>query len=254
MKFRFLATRSGLVVMAGILAAAGSISYAAIRSTTGFDASFMAVEASYGLSILHEAGDTLVPLENLAFGDVVQGERTSAHFIVRNDGNARTRLIFNVRHGTGDGVVFEPTERCAVPGPEVAPRLHSALEDEAARHLRMAHQNIHEELGEIDSEAEETTHQQFHSRLEERLRHLLSEPIEGGEVDGLRHRVAGQKVNVPGLATFCFIVAPHNPDRGPVLAPDGVVGVRVVLHADPNVPANELQVFTILVNAHDLFD
>ena len=252
--FRFMTTRAGLIVMAGILAAAVPLTYAAVRSTTGFDASFMAVEASYGLSILHEEGEALLPLENLAFGDVVRGESTSAHFIVRNDGNARTKLDFNVRHGSGDGTVFEPTEHCAVPAQEVAPWLHPALEDELAHDLRMAHQNVHEELGEIDSEEEERAHHRFHARLEERVQHLQAERFERGEVDGPRRRVAGQLVNIPGLARFCFAVAPHNPGRGPVLPPGEVVGVRVVLHADPDVPTNELQVFTILVNGHDLFD
>ena len=96
---RFFVTRAGVVLTVVVLLTGASMAYAMIRSTTDLPGSFVAVEAAYGLSIV-DSGDQ--PLTALEFGEVIQGERASQRFAVRNDGNTRVRLGFRVRAGDGE--------------------------------------------------------------------------------------------------------------------------------------------------------
>ena len=106
---RFLMTKAGLLVVVALLMAGASIAYAMVRSTTELPGSFVAVEATYGLSILGKDGE---PLQALKFGEVVQGERDYESFAARNDGNVRVKLGFRVKVGDGEDNIFVATERC----------------------------------------------------------------------------------------------------------------------------------------------
>ena len=214
---------------------------AVTRFTAELPASFVAIEATYALSILDANGQ---PLGALAFGEIVQGDRGFASFGVRNDGNTATRLGFRIRTGDGQGDMYLPTARCQLPNRD-RPQA-SALPPEAARELRRAHQAIHEELGEIDTDEERHRHQQFHLELEERIRHLSAEQQ---DVEA-QHRVVGQRIDVPSVASLCFVVAPGRQEQ-PVLVPPGAtVPVVVTLGADPDVAVARHD-FTILVDAQD---
>ena len=149
----------------------------------------------------------------------------------------------------GNNNVFEPTEHCAVPGPQTQPRPLPVVEEEVALKLREWHRSFHEELGELDTPEKEEKHLQFHRELEERMRDFQAQ----GNVspDGVRpiNRLVGQRIDVPSLTSFCFIAGPQ---RGAIVVPpDGRVGVGVIIDTDPDV-ALGLQEFTILVDAHDL--
>ena len=77
---KVLTTRGGVLLLAAMVIAGASIAYAAIRATVSLDASFVAIEATYGLSIINKTGDALTALE---FGSIVQGEASRASFGVR---------------------------------------------------------------------------------------------------------------------------------------------------------------------------
>ena len=81
----------------------------------------------------------------------------------------------------------------------------------------------------MSSSEERVHHEQFHREIEERIRHLL------GEQDRPQIRIAGQRIDIPGVASLCFVVAPQNEDRRPLLPPGGGVPVAVVLEANPDV-------------------
>ena len=86
---KVMATRGGVVVLAAMVIAGASIAYAATRATATLDTSFVAVEATYGLSIINRTGDALTSLE---IGSIVQGEASRASFGVQNDGNTMAKL------------------------------------------------------------------------------------------------------------------------------------------------------------------
>ncbi len=109
---RILATKAGIALIVATALAGASIAYAVTRFTAGLPASFVAIEATYALSILHADGQ---PLGALAFGEIVQGDRGFASFGVRNDGNTATRLGFRIRTGDGQGDIYVPTARCQLP-------------------------------------------------------------------------------------------------------------------------------------------
>ena len=243
---RFFATKAGVALTVVMLLAGASVAYAMVRSTTELPGSFVAVEATYGLSILDAEGQPLTALE---FGEVVQGDRATQRFGVRNDGNTRAKLGFRVRAGDGKNNVFEPTEHCAVPGPQDQPRPLPAVGEDVGLKLREWHRSFHEDMGELDTPEKEEKHQQFHKELEEKNREFTAQ----GNVspDGVRpsHQLTGLRIDVPGLTSFCFVAGPQR--DAIVLPPGGMIGVGVIIQTDPDVVLG-LQEFTILVDAHDL--
>lgn len=242
---RVLATRGGVVLLAALVIAGASIAYAAIRATTTLDASFVAIEATYGLSIIDKTGDAQT---SLSFGNIVQGEGSRASFGVRNDGNTRAKLGFRVQHGDN---VFLSSGDCAVPIRHPAASTNVKISDRVAQELRAAHEEFHKKLGTLDTPEKKAEHEKFHKMLAEKTRHLQ------GELQGAKHsvrkpsRLRGHSVEVPGLAKFCFAVAPSESDHPWVLGPGQKAGVVVTLHTDPQVALQEHK-FKILVDSNDL--
>ena len=134
---RYIVTRAGLVLVAVAVLAGASIAYAITRSTTELPSSFVAIEATYGLTVL-DSGDQ--PLASLEFGEVVQGENDHASFVVRNDGNVRVKLGLRVRH---NATIYEATEACTLPGRSRP----ASLSSDRAQHLRKEYQVLHDKLG-----------------------------------------------------------------------------------------------------------
>ena len=225
-KMRMAATKAGVVLVLAVLLGGVSIVYGVARFTGELPASFVAIEATFDLTIIGEDRESLGALD---FGEVVQGDIAAASFGVRNDGNTTTRLGFRVRTGDANGTIYTPAARCALPEHDRAQESDRALPPDIAEELRRHHAALHEELGEIDTEEERVHHEQFHREMEERIRHLL------GEQDRPQIRIAGQRIDIPGVASLCFVVAPQNEDRRPLLPPGGGVPVAVVLEANPDV-------------------
>ena len=241
----FLVKRSGVVLVVAILITGGSIAYAMIRSTTELPGTFVAVEASYGLAILTGDGQPLAALE---FGEVVQGDRALRSFAVRNDSNTPVKLGFRVRTGDGTAVAIEPSGRCALSGPAGGPRSQTGLKKEVAQKLRERHHILHEQLGTIDTPAKREQHEKFHQELAQAIRKRV-----GDQGNSRPPQLVGQRVGVPGTATFCFVVPHRDRDRPAILPPGGLARVAVELRAHPDVPLG-LQQVTFLVDAHDLFE
>ena len=225
---RYIATRAGLVLAAVAVLGGASIAYAITRSTTEVPSSFVAVEATFGLTVLH-SGDQ--PLAALEFGEVVQGEDSRTSFAVRNDGNARVQLGLRVRH---NATIYGTTESCVLTRQTRA----TSLASDQAQQLRKEHQALHDKLGTLDTAEKRQIHEKLHARLDEirKNTHLSV--------------VKGHRITVPSLATFCFVVAPGHPKVAAALPPGGKVPVVVGLRADPDVTLG-LQQFTILVDAND---
>ena len=242
---RFVTSRLVLAVLVVALLAGASIAYAAIRSTSDLPGSFLAVEATWGLAIL-DSGDQ--PLVGLDFGEVVQGESALRSFVVRNDGNTRTRLAFRIRTGDATTIV-EPTGRCRLRVPDRPDALQRDSAQGTGAELRRAHHEFHERLGTIDSPEKETKHDEFHKALEERVRLLAEGPVPSRPIRS--QGAVGQLIEMTGVASFCIVVAPHRSGGHIVLAPGMKVPVAVRLNASPDVSL-ERHNFTILADAHDL--
>ena len=237
---RFLTSRGGLALIVAMALAGGSITYALTRTTSELPGSFVAVEATYGLSIM--TGDHK-PLLALAFGEVVQGEIVHKSFVVKNDGNSRITLGFRVKTGDGQSTTYASTGSCALTGLDT----HQTRQGFAplfADQLHRAHRDFHTSLGGIDSLEERERHEKFHQELGKKLR---------SHKTGIKrlHQIQGQAIDVPGLARFCFVVAPPHNSEPILLAPGSQLRVVAELRTDPDVPQG-LQQFTILVDAHDL--
>ena len=238
---RVLATRGGVVLLAALVIAGASIAYAAIRATTTLDASFVAIEATYGLSIIDKTGDAQT---SLSFGNIVQGEGSRASFGVQNDGNTRAKLVFRVQHGDN---VFLSSGDCAVPIRHPAASTNVKISDRVAQELRAAHEEFHKKLGTLDTPEKKAEHDKFHKMLAEKTRHLQGSGDQARKLSRLR----GHSVDIPGLAKFCFAVAPSKSDHPWVLGPGQKAGVVVTLHTDPQVALQEHK-FKILVDSNDL--
>jgi len=263
---RLVATKAGIALIVAVALAGASIAYAVTRFTTELPASFVAIEATYALSILDAEGE---PLGGLEFGEVVQGNVAFASFAVRNDGNTAASLAFRIRTGDGEGNVYASTARCVLPDRN-RPSRDNSLPEDIAQELRHAHQAVHAELGEIDTDEQRERHEQFHRDLEERIRHVLGNQPTQRDVAPIVDRIVGQRIDIPGVAGLCVVVAPRSPERRLLLSPGGAVPVApsrsperrlllppggtvpvaVMLSADPDV-AVARQDFTILVDAQD---
>ena len=91
-------------------------------------------------------------------------------------------------------------------------------------------------------------HEKLHKELEQAIRK------QGGDKGNSRPlQLVGQRVEVPGVATFCFVVLHRDRDRHAVLPPGALTRVAVRLQAHPDVPLG-LQQVTFLVDTHDLFE
>ena len=246
---KFLTTKAGLVFFVVLAVAGVSATYAATRYTAELPASFTPVEATYGLAILDGEGN---PLDHLNFGEIVQGEAARGALVVRNDGNVRTRLGFGVRY---QDLTYEVSERCAVPVPQRQLDLLPEVElpEGILEKIRERERAFRAELGEIDSDEKRHALEKFRRELREYIADQLEDDLE--EIrDHLKRprRIVGQKVVVPGLASFCFLVTPSHPGRPPMVAPEHQVPVGVGVFTDPDVPlVEEGHNFTILVHAQD---
>ena len=189
------------------------------------------MEATYGLAIL-DSGDQ--PLAGLDFGEVVQGESALRSFVVRNDGNTRTRLGFRVKTGD-ETTIAEPTERCALRVPDRPGVLQRDTDPGIGEDLRRIHQEFHERLGSIDTPEKEAKHDELHKALEERVHHLLAERSVPPPGPIRSQRAVGQLIEVTGVASFCLVVAPHRAGGHIVLAA-GVADEGVPAPASP-IPA-----------------
>ena len=238
-KMRMAATKAGVVLVLAVLLGGASIAYGVTHFTGELPASFIAIEATFDLSII---GEDREPLGALDFGEVVQGDIAASSFGVRNDGNITTRLGFRVRTGDADGTIYTPAAHCVLPEHDRAQESGRALPPDSAENLRRHHAALHEELGEIDTDEKRIHHEQFHRGMEERMRRLL------GEQDRPQIRVAGQRIDIPGVASLCFVVAHQDEDRRLLLPPGSGVPVTVVLEANPDVTLGRHDL-TILVDA-----
>lgn len=242
---RMLATRGGAALLIAVVIAGASIAYAAIRSTTSLDASFVAIEATYGLSIIDRTGDAQT---SLAFGNIVQGEASRASFGVQNDGNTRAKLGFRVQQGDN---IFPSSGDCAVSRPNRTAPAKPEITNGARQDLRTVHEEFHKKLGELDTPEEKAKHEKFHKALEKKIKDLQGN-VQGGKPPAQKlSRVRGHSVDVPGLAKFCFAVASAKLDSPLVLGPGRKAGVVVTLRTDPQVAIQEHQ-FKILVDSNDL--
>ena len=231
-----------LMIIALILAAS-SIAYGLTRATTDLPASFVSVEATYGLTVIDSDGNLLSGLE---FGEVVQGAGGRAAFSIRNDGNTGVRLGFRVSTGPGDDQVFVPASRCAVSvpgGPSELREIEGAMQE-----LRRVHEAVHQELDPLDSLEAEERHRQFHHEMEAELEMLQAK---ADEIRISPQRGVGQVIEVPGVASLCFVVGGNDSRVGEIIPPGGATSVMVQLHSDPDVSLG-IQEFTILADAHDL--
>ena len=140
--------------------------------STDLPGSFVAVEATFGLTVLDGEDQPLTALE---LGEVVQGEGTHARFFVRNDGNTRARIGFRIRAGDGEENVFEPAARLDASGRDKASQTRPGLGEDAAQELRKVHQGFHEKIGELDTPEKQDEHKQFHEALNDKAQHLLKE-------------------------------------------------------------------------------
>ena len=236
---RMLATRGGAALLIAVVIAGASIAYAAIRSTTSLDASFVAIEATYGLSIIDRTGDAQT---SLAFGNIVQGEASRASFRVQNDGNTRAKLGFRVQQGDN---IFPSSGDCAVSIRNRTAPAKPGITNGAG------HQEFHKKLGELDTPEKKAKHKKFHKALEKKIKDLQGN-VQGGKPPAQKlSRVRGHSVDVPGLAKFCFAVAAAKLDSPLVLGPGRKAGVKVTLQTDPQVAIQEHQ-FKILVDSNDL--
>ena len=125
------------------------------------------------------------------------------------------------------------------------------LDNDIARELRKAHQEFHQRIGEIDTPEEQAKHDKFHRVLEEKLRQSKTDSVVPPDRGVRPIGLVGQRIDVPGMASFCFVVGHRNLDSPLVLAPERTVRVDVALRADPDVLLGP-QEFTILADAHDL--
>ena len=169
-------------------------------------------------------------------------------FAVRNDGNTLAKLGFRVRTGDGTAGAIELSGRCALSGPAGGSRSQTGLEREVAQKLRERHRILHEQLGAIDTPAKREQHEKFHQELAQTIRKHV-----GDQGNSRRLQLVGQRVEVPGTATFCFVIANRDNVGAAVLPPGGLARVAVELQAHPDVPLG-LQQVTFLVDAHDLFE